>query len=71
MANNLSVILFSIRTNIFFAAAVVNVSTNILSISHLSHATFLAILSDKTSVLPLPAAAATKMSAPVIEIACH
>ena len=70
-ANKRSVILFSTRISIFLAAAVVNVSTNSLSISHLSKATLRAILSDKTSVLPLPAAAATNTSAPVNAIACH
>ena len=52
------------------AAAFVNVTTNILSISMPSFITLFIILSTSTAVFPLPAAAATNIFSPFSYIAC-
>ena len=52
------------------AAALVKVTTKILSMSIFSFITLFIILSTSTAVLPLPAAAATNMFAPFSFIAC-
>ena len=60
---------FKILSLISEAAAFVKVTTNILSISTPSSIIFLIILSTNTAVLPLPAAAATKILLPLPVIA--